>query len=51
MSSLLEQEDEDDFYKTTYGGFQEEEEDIDYRLVFEYSWYFVALPFRIFRYR
>lgn len=30
MASLLEQEDEDDFYKTTYGGFNEEEDDNEY---------------------
>ncbi|KAH9512375.1 Vacuolar protein sorting-associated protein 72 [Bulinus truncatus] len=30
MAKLLEAEDEDDFYKTTYGGFSEEEEDKDY---------------------
>lgn len=30
MTQLLEAEDEDDFYKTTYGGFEEEAEDIDY---------------------
>ncbi|XP_005095332.1 vacuolar protein sorting-associated protein 72 homolog isoform X2 [Aplysia californica] len=30
MSKLLEAEDEDEFYKTTYGGFDEEEEDRDY---------------------
>lgn len=31
MSKLLEEEDEDDFYKTTYGGFEEEADDIDYQ--------------------
>ncbi|KAK7473760.1 hypothetical protein BaRGS_00034983 [Batillaria attramentaria] len=30
MTQLLEAEDEDDFYKTTYGGFEEEAEDNDY---------------------
>ncbi|KAL3869240.1 hypothetical protein ACJMK2_041947 [Sinanodonta woodiana] len=30
MSRLLEAEDDDDFYKTTYGGFSEEADDIDY---------------------
>jgi len=30
MARLLEAEDEDDFYKTTYGGFTEEADDIDY---------------------
>lgn len=30
MAKLLNEEDEDDFYKTTYGGFQEGEEDNDY---------------------
>ncbi|WAR23242.1 VPS72-like protein [Mya arenaria] len=30
MASLLEAEDEDDFYKTTYGGFNEEEDDREY---------------------
>ena len=31
MSRLLEEEDEDDFYKTTYGGFMEEADDVDYQ--------------------
>ncbi|ESN94301.1 hypothetical protein HELRODRAFT_69169 [Helobdella robusta] len=35
MSKLLEAEDEDDFYKTTYGGFIEEADDEDYKS--EYS--------------
>ncbi|XP_026485514.2 vacuolar protein sorting-associated protein 72 homolog isoform X1 [Vanessa tameamea] len=30
MAKLLDEEEEDDFYKTTYGGFQEVEEDRDY---------------------
>lgn len=30
MAKLLDEEEEDDFYKTTYGGFQELEEDRDY---------------------
>lgn len=30
MTQLLEAEDEDEFYKTTYGGFEEEAEDNDY---------------------
>ncbi|XP_063371143.1 vacuolar protein sorting-associated protein 72 homolog [Cydia amplana] len=30
MAKLLDDEEEDDFYKTTYGGFQETEEDKDY---------------------
>ncbi|XP_064457874.1 vacuolar protein sorting-associated protein 72 homolog [Ornithodoros turicata] len=30
MSQLLEAEEEDDFYKTTYGGFEEEENDAEY---------------------
>ncbi|CAH0399242.1 unnamed protein product [Chilo suppressalis] len=30
MAKLLDDEEEDDFYKTTYGGFQEVEEDNDY---------------------
>ncbi|KAL8614462.1 hypothetical protein ACOMHN_007798 [Nucella lapillus] len=30
MNNLLEAEDEDEFYKTTYGGFEEEVEDNDY---------------------
>lgn len=30
MSSLLEAEEEDEFYKTTYGGFNEEEDDREY---------------------
>lgn len=31
MAKLLEEEEEDDFYKTTYGGFEEEADDIDYQ--------------------
>lgn len=31
MSGLLDQEEQDDFYKTTYGGFEEEEDDRDYQ--------------------
>lgn len=30
LSKLLNEEEEDEFYKTTYGGFQEQENDIDY---------------------
>ncbi|KAG7309728.1 hypothetical protein JYU34_004220 [Plutella xylostella] len=30
MSKLLDEEEEDDFYKTTYGGFEEMAEDVDY---------------------
>lgn len=30
MAKLLDDEEEDDFYKTTYGGFQEVDEDRDY---------------------
>ncbi|KAG6463343.1 vacuolar protein sorting-associated protein 72 homolog [Manduca sexta] len=31
MAKLLDEEEEDDFYKTTYGGFEEVEEDRDYQ--------------------
>ncbi|KAK7099051.1 vacuolar protein sorting-associated protein 72 homolog isoform X2 [Littorina saxatilis] len=31
MNQMLEAEDEDDFYKTTYGGFEEEAEDNDFK--------------------
>lgn len=31
MSRLLDEEEEDDFYKTTYGGFAEEADDVDYQ--------------------
>jgi vacuolar protein sorting-associated protein 72 len=31
LSKLLNEEEEDDFYKTTYGGFEEVEDDIDYK--------------------
>ena len=31
MSQLLDEEEEDEFYKTTYGGFAEEADDIDYK--------------------
>lgn len=30
MSKLLDEEEEDDFYKTSYGGFEETENDRDY---------------------
>lgn len=30
MAKLLDEEEEDDFYKTTYGGFLEADEDNDY---------------------
>lgn len=30
ISRLLDEEEEDDFYKTSYGGFQEAENDNDY---------------------
>lgn len=30
MAKMLDDEEEDDFYKTTYGGFQDVEEDRDY---------------------
>lgn len=33
MAKLLNEEEEDDFYKTTYGGFEETEQDNDYKLV------------------
>lgn len=33
MSKLLNEEEEDEFYKTTYGGFEEMEQDNDYKLV------------------
>lgn len=33
LSKLLNEEEEDDFYKTTYGGFQELENDVDYEYV------------------
>lgn len=31
LSKLLNEEEEDEFYKTTYGGFQELENDVDYQ--------------------
>lgn len=31
LSKLLNEEEEDDFYKTTYGGFHELENDVDYQ--------------------
>lgn len=31
MSKILDEEEEDDFYKTTYGGFTEIEDDDDYQ--------------------
>ena len=33
MAKLLNEEEEDDFYKTTYGGFDEVEQDNDYMLI------------------
>lgn len=33
MAKLLNEEEEDDFYKTTYGGFDEVEQDHDYMLI------------------
>lgn len=33
MARLLNEEEEDDFYKTTYGGFDEVEQDHDYMFV------------------
>lgn len=33
MARLLNEEEEDDFYKTTYGGFDEVEQDNDYMFV------------------
>lgn len=34
MAKLLNEEEEDDFYKTTYGGFDEVEQDHDYMFVY-----------------
>lgn len=31
MAKLLDEEEEDDFYKTTYGGFEEAENDNEYK--------------------
>lgn len=31
LAKVLDEEEEDEFYATTYGGFQETEEDIDYK--------------------
>ena len=33
MAKLLNEEEEDEFYKTTYGGFEETEQDNDYKYV------------------
>lgn len=30
IAKLLDEEEEDDFYKTSYGGFQEVDDDVDY---------------------
>lgn len=35
LARLLDEEEEDDFYKTTYGGFNEEDEDNDFHFVDE----------------
>lgn len=34
MARLLNEEEEDEFYKTTYGGFEEVEQDHDYMYLF-----------------
>lgn len=34
MARLLNEEEEDEFYKTTYGGFDEVEQDHDYMLLY-----------------
>lgn len=39
MAKLLNEEEEDDFYKTTYGGFDETEQDHDYMLIFNFVRY------------
>lgn len=39
MARLLNEEEEDDFYKTTYGGFDEVEQDNDYLFVYIYKIY------------
>lgn len=31
LAKLLNEEEEDEFYKTTYGGFEEVENDVDYQ--------------------
>lgn len=36
MARLLNEEEEDEFYKTTYGGFDEVEQDHDYMLLYIY---------------
>ena len=33
LAKVLDEEEEDEFYTTTYGGFQETEEDVDYLYV------------------
>lgn len=33
LAKLLNEEEDDEFYKTTYGGFEELENDVDYQLV------------------
>lgn len=37
MARLLNEEEEDEFYKTTYGGFDEVEQDHDYMLLYIYD--------------
>lgn len=37
LAKVLDEEEEDEFYATTYGGFQETEEDVDYKLVHIFS--------------
>lgn len=40
MAKLLNEEEEDEFYKTTYGGFDETEQDNDYKLVSYHIFFF-----------
>lgn len=40
IAKLLDEEEEDDFYKTSYGGFQDEEEDKEYEYVHDCNYIF-----------
>lgn len=42
MDTLLNDEEEDEFYKTSYGGFQEAEDDNDYVLVSKTIMFFIS---------
>lgn len=53
MARLLNEEEEDDFYKTTYGGFDEVDQDHDYMFVAStknYSYIYITKAHKIYKY-